>query len=55
MLVCDKLPSVLCCILYKVMLDVATTVSAVGFPTVLYIMHTIYLDPLIFIFVVFSM
>jgi hypothetical protein len=54
-LVCDKLPSVLCRILYKVMLDVESTVSTVGLPNVLYIMHTIYLDPLIFVFVLFSM
>jgi hypothetical protein len=54
-LVCDKLPSVLCRIMYKVMLDAESTASTVGFPSVLYIMHMIYLDPLIFVFVVFSM
>jgi hypothetical protein len=32
--------------MYKVMLDVESTVSTVGFPSVLYIVHTIYLDPL---------
>jgi hypothetical protein len=37
------------------MLDVVSTVSTVGFPSVLCIMYTIYLDPLIFVFVVFSM
>jgi hypothetical protein len=41
--------------MYKAMLDVESTVSTVGFPSVLYIMHTIYLDPLVFVFVVFSM
>jgi hypothetical protein len=54
-LVCDRLSSVLCRIMYKVMLDVESTVSTVGFPSVLYITHTIYLDPLIFVFAVFSM
>jgi hypothetical protein len=53
-LVCEKLPSVLCRIMYKVMLDVESTVSTVCFPSVLYIMHTICLDPLIFVFLVFS-
>jgi hypothetical protein len=54
-LVRDKLPSALRRIMYTVMLDVDSTVSTVGLPSVLYIMHTIYLDPLIFVFVVFSM
>jgi hypothetical protein len=39
----------------KVMLEVEGTVSTVGFPSVLYIMHTIYLDPLVFVFVVFTL
>jgi hypothetical protein len=52
-----KLPTVLCRMMYrpKVMLDVESTVSTVGFPSVLYIMQTIYLESLIFVFVVFSM
>jgi hypothetical protein len=41
--------------MYKVMLEVESIVSTVGLPSVLYIMYTIYFDPLIFVFVVFSM
>jgi hypothetical protein len=40
--------------MYEVVLDVENTVSTVGFPSMLYIIHTIYLVPPIFVFVVFS-